>query len=74
MDKPTQIGTPRNNKTVFYNMYLVVSRRTLMSNNTSSFQNTFLPTMPQDNVEEVREALLAARAQSGENPVFYRKI
>jgi len=41
----------------------------------------FLPTMPQDDLEDVREALLAARHQTGENPrqageeenpVFYR--
>lgn len=34
----------------------------------------FLPTMPQDDLEEVKEALLAGRARDpGENPVFYSK-
>jgi len=32
----------------------------------------FLPTMPQDDLEDVREALLATRQQTGENPIFYR--
>jgi len=32
----------------------------------------FLPTMPQDDLEDVKEALLAARQGGGENPVFYR--
>jgi len=31
----------------------------------------FLPTMPQDDLEDVKEALLAARQQTGDNPVFY---
>ena len=36
-------------------------------------QGMFLPTMPQDDLEDVKEALLAARqAGGGENPVFYR--
>jgi hypothetical protein len=35
----------------------------------------FLPTMPQDDLEDIKEALLAARqANAGENPVFYRKL
>ena len=35
----------------------------------------FLPTMPQDDLEDVKEALLAARQNNaGENPVFYRKL
>lgn len=35
----------------------------------------FLPTMPQDDLEDIKEALLAARQQNaGENPVFYRKL
>lgn len=36
-------------------------------------QNSFFPTMPQDEVSEIKEALLAARQQTGENPVFYSK-
>jgi len=35
-------------------------------------QGMFLPTMPQDDLEEVKEAFLAARQGRGENPVFYR--
>ncbi|XP_061169274.1 E3 ubiquitin-protein ligase rnf213-alpha-like [Saccostrea echinata] len=35
-------------------------------------QGAFLPTMPQDNVAEMREALLAARGVNDANPVFYR--
>eukprot|EP00105_Crassostrea_gigas_P007927 XP_011422344.1 PREDICTED: E3 ubiquitin-protein ligase rnf213-alpha [Crassostrea gigas] len=35
-------------------------------------QNSFLPTMPQDDVAEIKEALLAARRGGDENPVFYR--
>ncbi|CAG2212879.1 RNF213 [Mytilus edulis] len=36
-------------------------------------QKSFFPTMPQDEVSEIKEALLAARQQTpGENPVFYR--
>lgn len=39
------------------------------------FQNMFLPSMPQDDLEEIKEALLAARANNaGENPVFYSTI
>ena len=35
----------------------------------------FLPTMPQDDLEDIKEALLAARQNNGgENPVFYRKF
>lgn len=35
----------------------------------------FLPTMPQDDLEDMKEALLAARQQNPEeNPVFYRKL
>lgn len=37
------------------------------------FQEMYLPTMPQDDLETVKEALLNARTSSGnENPVFYR--
>jgi len=36
------------------------------------FQNAYLPTMPEDEKEMVREALLATRG--GENPVMYSKI
>eukprot|EP00105_Crassostrea_gigas_P007930 XP_011422347.1 PREDICTED: E3 ubiquitin-protein ligase rnf213-alpha isoform X2 [Crassostrea gigas] len=35
-------------------------------------QKSFLPTMPQDDVAEIKEALLAARKGGDENPVFYR--
>ncbi|XP_061169263.1 E3 ubiquitin-protein ligase RNF213-like isoform X1 [Saccostrea echinata] len=35
-------------------------------------QRAFLPTMPQDDVAEIKEALLAARQGGDENPVFYR--
>ena len=35
--------------------------------------NSFFPTMPQDELSEIKEALLAARGlHPGENPVFYR--
>jgi len=34
----------------------------------------FLPTMPQDDLEDIKEALLAARHQTGDNPVFYRML
>jgi hypothetical protein len=37
-------------------------------------QRAFLPTMPQDDVAEIKEALLAARRGGDENPVFYRKL
>lgn len=30
--------------------------------------------MPQDDVAEIKEALLAARQAGDENPVFYRKL
>lgn len=36
-------------------------------------QNSFLPTMPQDDVAEIKEAILAATQETEENPVFYRK-
>jgi len=36
-----------------------------------NLQHAFLPTMPQDDTEEVRAALLGAR-HANENPVFYR--
>ena len=39
--------------------------------NCDKLQNAFLPTMPQDDIEEVKEALLGAR-HANENPVFYR--
>ncbi|CAC5422253.1 RNF213 [Mytilus coruscus] len=32
----------------------------------------YFPTMPQDDLDEVKEAVLAAREESLENPVFYR--
>ncbi|KAK3096790.1 hypothetical protein FSP39_003301 [Pinctada imbricata] len=37
-------------------------------------KNAMLPTMPQDDVAEIKEALLAARGQNGgdNNPMFYR--
>ncbi len=39
------------------------------------FQESFLPTMPQDHLEEVREALLQGRHIRGgdANPVLYRE-
>ncbi|XP_060582187.1 E3 ubiquitin-protein ligase RNF213-like [Ruditapes philippinarum] len=41
--------------------------------NPQACANMFLPTMPQDDLEDIKEALLAARqANAGENPVFYR--
>ncbi|XP_053396335.1 E3 ubiquitin-protein ligase rnf213-alpha-like isoform X2 [Mercenaria mercenaria] len=46
--------------------------QTLMSN-PQTCGNMFLPTMPQDDLEDIKEALLAARQNNGgENPVFYR--
>ncbi|XP_053396010.1 E3 ubiquitin-protein ligase rnf213-alpha-like [Mercenaria mercenaria] len=46
--------------------------QTLMSN-PQICGNMFLPTMPQDDLEDIKEALLAARQNNGgENPVFYR--
>lgn len=44
---------------------------------TCIFQNSYLPTMPQDDLEDVKEALLAARNTvrgADHNPVFYSKI
>ena len=41
------------------------------------FQESFLPTMPQDHLEEVREALLQGRNNGNNggdaNPVLYRE-
>lgn len=37
-------------------------------------QKAFLPTMPQDEIAEIKEALLATRKRTGENPVLYRKF
>lgn len=37
-------------------------------------QRSFIPTMPQDDLADIKDALLAARTQNGnENPVLYRK-
>ncbi|XP_063441660.1 E3 ubiquitin-protein ligase rnf213-alpha-like [Mytilus trossulus] len=39
----------------------------------TSMMNAFFPTMPQDELQEIKEALLAARDKTpNENPVFYR--
>ncbi|XP_052062754.1 E3 ubiquitin-protein ligase rnf213-alpha-like isoform X2 [Mytilus californianus] len=39
----------------------------------TSMVNSFFPTMPQDEIQEIKEALLAARDKTpNENPVFYR--
>nr|XP_022293483.1 E3 ubiquitin-protein ligase rnf213-alpha-like isoform X1 [Crassostrea virginica] len=38
----------------------------------ADMQRSYLPTMPQDDVAEIKEALLAARKGGDENPVFYR--
>ena len=38
------------------------------------FQGSYYPTMPQDELLEIKEAVLAARKNDGaENPVFYSK-
>lgn len=40
------------------------------------FQRSFIPTMPQDELADIKEALLAGRQLRGfqnENPVVYRK-
>lgn len=39
----------------------------------NNLQNSFLPTMPQDETAEIKEALLAARMGDDENLAFYRK-
>ncbi|XP_053396009.1 E3 ubiquitin-protein ligase rnf213-alpha-like [Mercenaria mercenaria] len=51
---------------------LLYPLQTLMSNpQTCGYM--FLPTMPQDDLEDIKEALLAARQNNAaENPVFYR--
>ena len=37
-------------------------------------QRSFIPTMPQDDLADIKEALLAGRRGDGnENPVLYRK-
>ncbi|KAJ8315842.1 hypothetical protein KUTeg_007992 [Tegillarca granosa] len=45
-----------------------------LANHPFQMRDAFLPTMPQDDIEEVKEALLAARQLQGgsENPVFHR--
>ncbi|XP_060586335.1 E3 ubiquitin-protein ligase rnf213-alpha-like [Ruditapes philippinarum] len=46
-----------------------------MMTNPQNYTNSYLPTMPQDDLEDVKEALLAARNQvrgADSNPVFYR--
>ncbi|XP_053396342.1 E3 ubiquitin-protein ligase rnf213-alpha-like isoform X2 [Mercenaria mercenaria] len=48
---------------------------TALMTNPQAYVNSFLPTMPQDDLEDVKEALLAARNQvrgADHNPVFYR--
>ncbi|XP_053396339.1 E3 ubiquitin-protein ligase rnf213-alpha-like isoform X2 [Mercenaria mercenaria] len=47
----------------------------MMMSNPQAFNNCFLPAMPQDDLEDVKEALLAARRGvrgADQNPVFYR--
>lgn len=39
------------------------------------YQDCYYPTMPQDELLEIKEALLAARKHNGnENPVFYSEL